>query len=413
MAERNLLDAFNDCINRLAAGQSIDDCLHAYPQYAARLRPMLETGVLVKRAQASSLEVMAAQDRVRFQISQAVAARPPSHHEQPFRRLLTLAAGLAFVLLIGLSSGALAQNSLPGDLLYSFKLTTESLMLSLSGSDAAIQDRFEQRRIDETARLLELMRTETVTFEGQLQALEGSIWQVANLSVNVESDTPGSAEVNIGDQIRVEGFTTPQGELFASQITLIEENSDEALPTSTSMPTIAPSFTPTSEPSLTPTLSATPTDTPTPTQTRTTTPTHTPSPTLTPDSLPTATTCVPSKPDDWVSYQIQTGDTLSGLAARTGSSLEELLAVNCLSDARLIIVGQEIFLPRIPTSVISPTLPPTTNDNSSENPPPSNGGQSNDNNNSNDNSDDSSNDNNNNNEDNSGHGSDDNGNDNS
>ncbi len=408
MAERNLLDAFDDCIDRLAAGQSIDDCLRAYPQYAARLQPMLETGALVRRAQASQREVTAAQDRVRFQISQAVTQQP-SRREQPFRRLSVLVAGLALVLIVGLGSGALAQNSLPGDMLYGFKLTSETVILSLSGNDSIIAERFEQRRIEEAARLLELMRTENVRFAGQVQAIGGSIWRVANLVVNVESETPGSSEVNIGDQIRVDGFTTPQGELFASQITLIERNTDEADPTSTSVPTIAPSFTPTNEPSLTSTPTATPTNTLTPTHTLTATLTNTPTPSPTLSVPPTATICSPNKPSNWVSYQIQTGDTLSGLAARTDASLAEILAVNCLSDARLIIVGQEIFLPRTPTTIASPTPPPVGNDNGSNNPPPSNGGQGDnvnnddnggDNSNSNDNSDDNSNDN----EDNSGHG---------
>lgn len=390
MAERNLLDAFDDCINRVTAGQNIEECLRAYPQYAARLRPMLEAGALVKRAQASGVEVMAAQDRVRFQISQAVA-QPLSRSEQPFRRLSQLIAGLALVLVVGFGSVALAQNSLPGDLLYSFKLISESAILSLSGNDRAIQERFEQRRIEETARLLELMRTENVTFEGQLQAIDGSIWRVASLAVNVESDTPGSTEVNVGDQIRVDGFTTPQGELFASQITLIEHNSDEATPTSTSVPTIAPSYTPTREPTSTSTNTLTPTPSHTPTRT----------PTLTPNTSLTAAVCIPNLPAGWIRYRILAGDTLSGLAARTNASLEELLAINCLTDARLIIVGQEIFLPRIPTTIASPTLSTSSNDNSSNTSAPNSGGQSE--NNSNDNGDDNSNNNNDNDDDRSGH----------
>lgn len=43
MAQLDILDIFEDCITRLAIGQTIDECLQSYPDYATRLRPMLET----------------------------------------------------------------------------------------------------------------------------------------------------------------------------------------------------------------------------------------------------------------------------------------------------------------------------------------------------------------------------------
>ncbi len=49
MAELDLTNVFNDCVDRMAQGQSIDDCLRRYPQYTSTLRPMLEAGLLVQR----------------------------------------------------------------------------------------------------------------------------------------------------------------------------------------------------------------------------------------------------------------------------------------------------------------------------------------------------------------------------
>jgi uncharacterized membrane protein YgcG len=51
MASYDVFDAFNDCLDRLNTGQSLDDCLRAHPQHADRLRPLLETAILVRRAQ--------------------------------------------------------------------------------------------------------------------------------------------------------------------------------------------------------------------------------------------------------------------------------------------------------------------------------------------------------------------------
>jgi uncharacterized membrane protein YgcG len=68
MADQELLNALNDCVDRLAAGYSIEECLAAYPQQAAALRTMLETGRLVHRARVNMMEVAQAQERMRFRV---------------------------------------------------------------------------------------------------------------------------------------------------------------------------------------------------------------------------------------------------------------------------------------------------------------------------------------------------------
>ena len=56
--------------------------------------------------------------------------------------------------------------------------------------------------------------------------------------------------------------------------------------------------------------------------------------------------CVTAAPAGWTTYTIRSGDTLSGVAARSGSSLAELARVNCISDVRLLITGTTLFVPR-------------------------------------------------------------------
>ena len=73
MASYDVFDAFNDCIDRLNAGQSLDDCLRAHPQHADRLRPLLETAILVQRARPAVLP--GAKMRVREQVMQAAPRR--------------------------------------------------------------------------------------------------------------------------------------------------------------------------------------------------------------------------------------------------------------------------------------------------------------------------------------------------
>lgn len=75
----------------------------------------------------------------------------------------------------------------------------------------------------------------------------------------------------------------------------------------------------------------------------------TPTPTST--SLPAATPTPPV-------YEVQSGDTLSTIAARFGVSTEELQRVNDITDPNLIHVGQKLIIPG-PTPEVIPTVPPT------------------------------------------------------
>lgn len=51
---------------------------------------------------------------------------------------------------------------------------------------------------------------------------------------------------------------------------------------------------------------------------------------------------------DWPTYTVSRGDTLSGIARRTSSTVAELTAANCLSDANLLFAGQVLYVPRLP-----------------------------------------------------------------
>ena len=60
-----------------------------------------------------------------------------------------------------------------------------------------------------------------------------------------------------------------------------------------------------------------------------------------------AATCATTTPSGWRDYQIRGGDTLSAIAARAGITVEELARVNCINDIRLVVVGANLFVPRL------------------------------------------------------------------
>jgi LysM repeat protein len=360
MVDRDLLDALDDCVDRLGRGQNVDDCLRQYPQYKVLLRPMLEAGLLARRMGYNAAEVNSARERVRARYQQAIRTVPPRQTYSLHWARLVATAFIVLLLALG-GLGLAAGNSLPGDALYNVKRFTESVRLILS-RDNALEQEFAQRRIDEIQQLVTLQREAEVTFEGEIVAQNGTNWTIAGLTVRVEIGTPGSESVQIADRVEVQAMTTAQGEIVALEIRLLETARPEILPTVT--PTLTLTHTPTftTQPSVTPTS--------TPSATITDTPTHSPD------------VCRPQQPDGWIEYVIQRGDTLSGLAARAGITLERLLRTNCLTQDAPIVVGQRIYLPRI---VTRPTITPSplatrqdTNAGRSDNPPtapPSNTGR--------------------------------------
>jgi LysM repeat protein len=132
-------------------------------------------------------------------------------------------------------------------------------------------------------------------------------------------------------------------------------------PESTETPTKRPTTTPTRTPSITPsntatdTLTWTATDTPTISPTNRVTATPTPLDIVTLSSSPTFTmfpvtltdtpTELPCEPeDDWAVYEVQSGDTLSGLAVRFLTSVTALQRANCLTTLDLR-AGQTLYVP--------------------------------------------------------------------
>lgn len=90
--------------------------------------------------------------------------------------------------------------------------------------------------------------------------------------------------------------------------------------------------------------SPTPTNTPTPTYTATATPTASNTPDMTATRI---ASCVP--PEDWVEYTIQRGDALFDIALESGSTVDELMTINCL-DTTILSIGHRIWVPQLPAT---------------------------------------------------------------
>lgn len=333
MIDAGLIEALNNSIDRLNRGESVADCLRRYPQYAPQLAVLLEVGEAVKRAQAETNEAIRARERQQIRFERAL--------NLPRRRTVTphLLVAAALVLVFVLMSGTvlLAEGSLPGDLLYGVKLWTESVRVLLANDDPSLQAIFAARRIEEARQLAQQRRVAEMTFTGTVQAIDRTGLWIEGLLVIGEN-----RQIPVGSRVEVMVRSTAQGELVALQIRLLD--------------------TPESTPVRRPTQNTRPTDAPTTTRI----PSEAPNATASEDRSGVTDEC-PMPPDGWVRYSIQPGDTLSALAAASGTTIDDLVAANCIENARSIIAGQIIFLPRAIRRTSTPT--PATDARSEAAPP--------------------------------------------
>lgn len=218
----DIVNAFNDCIDRLQRGESLGDCLRRYPELANQLRPMLETAQLAGRVQVNPTEVALATDRIRNRVTTAVYATPIRQRRNPFSMVIVMAAMVA----IAFFGGYLASQFLDDS-----SVSPGTAITSASGLR-------EVRQLVDDGQLAE------VEFDGTVTLIQGTLWQVEDILVTVPPDTVlVGGPISEGSLIRVEGYTTPRRELFAMSITLLDNEDLLTIPTAT-LESPAPSMTP-------------------------------------------------------------------------------------------------------------------------------------------------------------------------
>jgi hypothetical protein len=144
--ERQLDDILNDCIERLAAGESIADCIAAHPRHEEELTPLLEVAAATLQAASSTTYSPAAKARGLDRLNEAIASRSERKWalfrwpgwRSPVAR--PVVAGISVVLVVAataMGADAMASDSAPGDALYWIKTSKENLSLRMPKSDAA------------------------------------------------------------------------------------------------------------------------------------------------------------------------------------------------------------------------------------------------------------------------------------
>lgn len=197
---REIENILNDCLERLLVkGETIEQCLHNYPEHAAEIEPLLRTAVATRQAVAIQPrpEFKA---RARYQFRAALQERKraralPFLGWQP-RWVAALAVVLA-VLLAGSGTVAAAGYSMPDSPLYPVKLVTEQVQLTLTPSDigkAELYAKLADRRVAEMVYIVNKGEPEQI--ERVAQRLNRHLTMIANLTLaekGVEGELPTMA----------------------------------------------------------------------------------------------------------------------------------------------------------------------------------------------------------------------------
>ena len=223
----NLYNALERALKALESDTKPEIRVSECSENEAVLCNLIETAQIA-RTQVADGEIKAVSQRSRTrvlaraaQLRQFSQSRPSTYNRNP---RLAYFLVLAIVILVSFSGFTITSaQALPGDQLYPVKLAVEDLSLDLSlgvADHRVLEDRYQERRIDEVNRLLVLDRLEFVEFYGKVINIEKDKWDVGGISVHLNLQTILIGDILPGMTVEVEGTTQTGGYVLASEIHL-------------------------------------------------------------------------------------------------------------------------------------------------------------------------------------------------
>ena len=139
----------DECLTQLASGaSSLDEILARHPEHAAQLKPLLQTAVRFESAPTIKPSPVF-KARARGQLTNYLKAHPrrQSWVASPIWRVAISAAVLVIALLI--TGTAFAQSALPGQTLYTWKLSSENIWRAVAPNPVGVDLSLANRRVNE------------------------------------------------------------------------------------------------------------------------------------------------------------------------------------------------------------------------------------------------------------------------
>ena len=193
MAEK-IENIFNECVEAMLHGESLEQCLQRYPQHAAELEPLLRTAMAAHHASAAVEPRPEFKAQMMYRIQSELSATKEKRRAKwlpSFKHMPRWAVAALLIVLVLLMAGggtvAAASNSAPGDTLYPVKLATENVQLALTFSDtgkANLEAKFASRRIDEMERIIDKGNPDLIN--ATIQRFENHLSKIETLSAKIK-----------------------------------------------------------------------------------------------------------------------------------------------------------------------------------------------------------------------------------
>lgn len=188
----NILD---ECLDRLASGETLEQCLQSYPEQAAQLEPLLQMAQAVIKASAI-LPRAEFKARARYEFRSALQAEATKRRQPLFslrRRWSVALMVVSILLLAGGGTVVAASSSMPDSPLYPVKLAAEQVQLTLTPSDmgkARLCAVLADRRVAEIICMADKGDAQRV--ELATQRLDERLGMLAELASAGEEGAPGA-----------------------------------------------------------------------------------------------------------------------------------------------------------------------------------------------------------------------------
>lgn len=235
----------DECISALQAGVPMEEVLAEVPDYASEIRPMLYVAtavtdpnpVLIPNQQKATLRAkymeqvvnlpppLAPSLKEKAQAGFHIAQRRLTRRTVLSDLMTIMITALLTLIMTLLMLNYAALDTVPGDLLYRFKRTSEDIQLALSWSDShqqTLMEQFNHRRLQEIDHLLQQGQANMVDFRGTLESQGNNLWIIEGYPVVLPDNVAIDGHPQVGSQVQVIGFLRTNRDLIADTITLIE-----------------------------------------------------------------------------------------------------------------------------------------------------------------------------------------------
>jgi len=241
--------ALDECLTQLAGGaSSLDEILARHHEHAAQLKPLLQTAMRFESAQTiKPSPVFKARARRQLTNYMKAYSRRQSWIASPIWRVGLGAA--VFVIALLLTGTAFAQSALPGQVLYTWKLSSENIWRALAPNPVGVDLSLANRRVDEMIAVVGDSSQEA-------QALNGYLIVLARL----KSESNAQNENQILDVLKLQQAKLLQSGITVPELnqTLAPSSSNPSLPSNIpALPNLSPTIAPKLLPSLLPKIIAT------------------------------------------------------------------------------------------------------------------------------------------------------------